>query len=144
MGTPMRTIMRAGNRLAVFLYRRSGGRIGGSARGGARVLLLTVAGRKTGTPHTTPVSYFEHEGGYVVTGTAGGAKQDPQWFRNLRAAPRAHVELGASHLDVEVHVASDDEREHLWSDVVVARAPAFAKYEDKSPRRMPVAVLTPV
>jgi F420H(2)-dependent quinone reductase len=28
------------------------------------VLLLTVPGRKTGTPHTTPVSYFEDEGGY--------------------------------------------------------------------------------
>jgi deazaflavin-dependent oxidoreductase (nitroreductase family) len=106
MNAAVKRLMRAGNGLAVFLYRRSNGRLGGSARGGTPVLLLTVPGRKTGTPHTTPVSYFEDEGGYVVTGTAGGTKQDPQWFRNLRAASRAHVELGPRHLDVDVHVAS--------------------------------------
>jgi hypothetical protein len=93
MNAAVKRFMRAGNGLAVLLYRRSNGRIGGAARGGTRVLLLTVPGRKSGTPHTTPVSYFEDEGGYVVAGTAAGRKQDPQWFRNLRAASRAHVEL---------------------------------------------------
>ena len=86
MNAAVKRFMRAGNGLAVFLYRRSNGRIGGAAGGGTRVLLLTVPGRKSGTPHTTPVSYFEDEGGYVVAGTAAGRKQDPQWFRNLRAA----------------------------------------------------------
>ncbi|HEY6594075.1 MAG TPA: nitroreductase/quinone reductase family protein, partial [Asanoa sp.] len=119
------------------------GRIGGTARGGTRVLLLTVPGRKSGTPHTTPVSYFEDEGRYVVTGTAGGSKQDPQWFRNLRAASRAHVELGPRRLDVDVHVASGAERDRLWREIVLARASSFATYEDKSGRVIPVAVLTP-
>src|SRR4029450_981847 len=84
MTPAVKRLIRAGNGLAVFLYRRSNGRIGGAARGGAPVLLLTAPGRKTGTPHTAPVSYFEDQGSYVVTGTAGGRKQDPQWFRNLR------------------------------------------------------------
>lgn len=144
MNAVVRRLMRAGNRLAVFLYRRSNGRLGGTARGGARVLLLTVPGRKSGIPHTAPVSYFEDKGGYVVTGTAGGSKQDPQWFRNLRAASRAQVELGSRHLDVEVHVASGAERDRLWREVVVARVPSFAAYEDKSGRVIPVAVLTPL
>lgn len=144
MNVAVKRLMRAGNHLSVFLYRRSNGRIGGTARGGTRVLLLTVPGRKSGIPHTTPVSYFEDEGGYVVTGTAGGSKQDPQWFRNLRAASRAHVELGSRHLDVDVHVASGAERDRLWREVVVARAPSFAAYEDKSGRVIPVAVLTPL
>lgn len=144
MNAAVKRLMRAGNGLAVFLYRRSNGRIGGSARGGTRVLLLTVPGRKTRTPHTTPVSYFEAEGGYVVTGTGGGSKQDPQWFRNLRAASRAHVELGPRHLDVDVQVASGAERDRLWREVVLARAPSFATYEEKSERVIPVAVLTPV
>jgi deazaflavin-dependent oxidoreductase (nitroreductase family) len=144
MNAAVRRLMRAGNSLAVFLYRRSNGRIGGTARGGTPVLLLTVLGRKTGTPHTTPVSYFEDQGGYVVTGTAGGTKQDPQWFHNLRAGSRAHVELGPRHVDVDVHVASGAERDRLWREVVLARAPTFATYEDKSGRMIPVAVLTPV
>lgn len=112
--------------------------------GGTPVLLLTVPGRKRGTLHTTPVSYFEDQGGYVVTGTAGGTKQAPPWFRNLRAASRAHVELGPRHLDVDVHVASGAERDRLWREVVLARAPSFAAYEEKSGRVIPVAVLTPV
>jgi deazaflavin-dependent oxidoreductase (nitroreductase family) len=144
MNAAVKRLIRAGNGLAVFLYRRSNGRIGGSARGGTPVLLLTVPGRKTGTPHTAPVSYFEDQGSYVVTGTAGGRKQDPQWFRNLRAAPRAHVELGPRHLDVDVHVASGVERDRLWREVVLARAPSFATYEEKSGRVIPVAMLTPV
>jgi deazaflavin-dependent oxidoreductase (nitroreductase family) len=144
MNAAVKRLMRAGNGFAVFLYRWSSGRIGGSARGGTRVLLLTVPGRKTRIPHTTPVSYFEDEGGYVVTGTGGGSKQDPQWFRNLRAASRAHVELGSRHLDVDVQVASGAERDRLWREVVLARAPSFATYEEKSGRVIPVAMLTPV
>lgn len=144
MNAVVKRLMRVGSGLAVFLYRRSNGRIGGTARGGTPVLLLTVPGRKTGTPYTTPVSYFDHQDGYVVTGTAGGTKQDPQWFRNLRAASRAHIELGPRHLDVDVHVATGAERDRLWREVVLARAPSFAAYEEKSGRVIPVAVLTPV
>ena len=137
-------IVSTANRVAVALYRRSGGRVGGKARGGVPVLLLTVPGRRTGTPRTTPVSYFEHEGGYLVAATAGGSKHDPQWFRNVRAAPRAHVEIGTRHEDVEVRVLSGEERDRAWRDVVLARAPSFAPYEEKSGRVIPLAVLRPV
>jgi hypothetical protein len=47
-------------------------------------------------------------------------------------------------LDVDVHVASGAERDGLWREVVLARAPSFATYEEKSGRVIPVAVLTPV
>ncbi len=67
----MRRAMRAVNALAVSLYRRSGGRIGGSAKG-VDVLLLTVAGRRTGKPHTVPVAYLEHGDGYLVTASVAG------------------------------------------------------------------------
>ena len=137
MNAAVKRLTRAGNGLAVFLYRRSNGRIGGTARGGTPVLLLTVPGRKTGTSRTTPVSYFEDQRGYVVTGTAGGTKHDPQWIRNLRTASRAHIELGPRHLDVDVHVATAAERDRLWREVVLARAPSFATYEEKSGRVIP-------
>jgi hypothetical protein len=39
MNAAVKRLMRAGNGLAVFLYRRSNGRIGGTARGRTRVLL---------------------------------------------------------------------------------------------------------
>ena len=127
--------------LNVWLYRRSHGRVMGKV-GGIPVLLLTVAGRKTGIARTSPVSYFLEGDSYVVTGTAGGSPQEPQWFRNLRAAPRAEIEVGSRRLPVVVRVTTGDERAALWKKRVQT-APRFGKYETKTDRPMPMAVLTP-
>ena len=144
MNSVSKAMMRTAGKGAVFAYRRSGGRIGGKALGGAPVLLLTVAGRKSGQPHTTAVSYFEHEGGHVVVGSAGGTPAEPQWFKNLRKAATATIEVGPSpRRDVGVRVLTGEERDRVWSEVVLARVPAFAKYETKSGRAMPLAILTP-
>ena len=144
MNRVTRRLARAAIALAVRLYRWSGGRIGGTAAGRSPVLLLTVAGRSSGLPRTTPVSYFAHEGGYLVVGSGGGSAAEPQWMRNLRAASRAHVQIRTRHLDVVVRMAEGEERDRLWRDVVVRRAPAFGPYEAKSGRTMPIGVLTPV
>lgn len=58
----MQRVMRLANSAAVGLCRRSGGRIGGSAKG-VDVLLLTVPGRRTGKPFTVPVAYLAHRAG---------------------------------------------------------------------------------
>jgi deazaflavin-dependent oxidoreductase (nitroreductase family) len=142
LGPVLRRVVRNANRLAVWLYRRSGGRIGGAAKG-LPVLLITVPGRRTGTPHTAPVAYFEGDGRYVVTGSAGGTKTDPQWFRNLRVAPRVRIQIGDQQYDVDASVAEGPDRDRLWQDVVLARAPFFTKYQEKAGRVIPVAVLTP-
>lgn len=80
------------------------------------------------------MSYFEHDGSCLVTCSAGGAKKDPQWIRNLRTAPTAHIQIGATEMDVNGEVCDDVQRAELWHDVVVARAPLFAKHEQKSGR----------
>ena len=67
-----RQVMRAGAALHLRVYRASGGRLMGRTSG-LPVLLLTVAGRTTGTPHTTPLVYLDSGGRYVVTGSAGGS-----------------------------------------------------------------------
>lgn len=142
MNWALKRAMRAANTTAVWLYRRSGGRIGGTANG-VQVLLLTVAGRKTGRPFTVPVAYLRHEGGYVVTGSAGGTKHDPQWIHNLRAAGQAEVQIGRDRVAVDGHVTSGPARDQLWKNVVLAQAPIFAKYQQKSGRVIPVATLAP-
>jgi deazaflavin-dependent oxidoreductase (nitroreductase family) len=143
MNAVTKTLMRGGSKLAVAVYKASGGRIGGRAAGGVPVLLLTVAGRKTGQPHTTAVGYFEHEGGYLVVGSAGGLPQDPQWFRNLRAAARAEIQVGRKVLSVSVRELVGAERDAAWTDVVLVRCPPFGKYEQKTTRKMPLALLIP-
>jgi deazaflavin-dependent oxidoreductase (nitroreductase family) len=141
-GRLLRRLFRGANHLAVALYRRSGGRVGGSAKG-IPVLLITAPGRRTGSPHTVPVAYIEHDGSYIVTGSAGGTKAEPQWFRNVRATRKVRIEIGHEPYDAEVLVPEAAVRDLLWQDVVLLRAPFFATYQEKAGRKIPVAVLTP-
>ena len=142
MNSVMRIAMRTGNNVGVALYRRSGGRIGGKGGGGVRVLLLTVAGRRTGLPRTTPVGYFDHEGGYLVVGSAGGLPEDPQWFKNLRKASTASIQIGHDVQEVAVRVLPREERDRVWREVVLVHQPRFARYETKTSRSIPLALLT--
>lgn len=138
----LRRTFRAANPLAVRTYRRSGGRLGARAKG-LPVLLITVRGRRTGEDHTTPVAYFDVGDGYLVCGTGGGMAPEPQWFRNLRRADRARIQIGATTLPVTVHVLDRAERDRALNDVVLSRAPFFTKYEERSGRVVPIALLTP-
>jgi deazaflavin-dependent oxidoreductase (nitroreductase family) len=52
--------------------------------------LLTVRGRKSGEPRTTPVALVEIGGRRWVIGTFG----DVNWVRNLRAAGEAEIATG--------------------------------------------------
>lgn len=142
MNTVVNKMMHGGNVVMSKLYQRSNGKIGGKVRG-LPVLILTVRGRKTGNPRSTPVAYFENTNGYLIVASAGGAKDDPQWFRNLLAASTASVQIGAQQKDVAVHIAEGAQREQLWHDVVLAKAPFFGDYAKKSGRVIPIVVLTP-
>lgn len=128
--------------LNIRIYRASKGRLMGKVRG-TPVLLLTVSGRKTGVPRTTPVAYVKDGERFIVTGSAGGLPTEPQWFRNLRAAPQAEVEVGAQRFPVSVSVAEGDEHDRLWR-LLVSQAPFFGDYQAKTERQIPMAVLTPV
>lgn len=62
------------------------------------VRVLTTRGRKSGQPHTTPVSLVVVEGArYVV---AGSVKHD--WVKNLRAHPVAQLRFGRHVEDVRM------------------------------------------
>jgi len=136
-----RSVMHAANALNSGLYRASGGRLMGKLRG-MPVLLITVAGRKTGTMRTNPVMYLEDDGRYVVTGSGAGSAADPQWFKNLRSTHEAEIEIGRHKLAVGVSVAAGEQRDILWKKLV-ARAPFFADYQRKVERQIPMAILMP-
>ena len=54
------------------------------------MILLTVTGRKSGQPRTTPVGLFELDGRRFLFSTFG----EVNWVRNLRAAGRAWLARG--------------------------------------------------
>lgn len=134
-------LTRAGADVHSALYRRfSSPRLRRVA--GLPVLLLTVRGRRSGKELTTPVCYLETDGGYAVAGSAGGSDSEPQWFRNLRAAQEAVVEVGDHRTGVRVRIAAPAERDALWQRFLT-EGTTFEGYEQKTDRLIPVAVLTP-
>jgi F420H(2)-dependent quinone reductase len=140
MNALVKKLMTTANATHVALYRRTGGRRFNRIKGWP-VSLLTVAGRKTGTRRTTPVVYFERDGAWLVIGSAGGGKAEPQWFRNLRSADRATLEIGEQKHEVGVRITEGEERDALWA-WVVEQAPFFDGYRQKSGRTIPIAELT--
>ena len=68
MASMAQRLWKAGNAASAWMYR---GKVGGRARGGSPVLLLTVAGRRFGMPHTVPVAYVERDGAYPPTPLRG-------------------------------------------------------------------------
>ena len=55
--------------------------------------LITVPGRKTGVPHSTPITMVEFEGQRYVQSPFGSVN----WVRNLRAAGTATLSWGSRH-----------------------------------------------
>jgi deazaflavin-dependent oxidoreductase (nitroreductase family) len=138
-----RRMTRMGNRIAVWQYRRLGGRFF-SVRKGVHVLMITVPGRRTGLPRSTCVRFLETGVGPVVWGTGSGSPRDPDWFRNLRAAEVAQVQVGRDQWQTRPNELVGAARDAMWQETILALAPEVAKYARKAGRTIPVAVLQPI
>ena len=123
------------------IYESTDGRIGASV--GLPMLLLTVTGRKSGLERSTPLVYFEDRGGYVVVGSDGGARRDPQWWKNLRVNPTATVRVGRRVFEVTARLAKDAERERIW-EIGQGVNPAWDRYQRHCQRTLPMVILQPV
>ncbi len=121
-------------------FRSNDGRVGAFAD--QPLLLLTHRGARTGTARTNPLAYFRDGDDYVVVASKGGAPTNPDWYHNLLVYPDATIEVGTEELAVTARVAEGPEREHQW-EIVTAANPAFAEYEGKTTRTIPVLILTP-
>ena len=130
------------SRVHVFLYRASGGRIGGRFRKTAPVLLLTTTGRKTGKQRTTPLLYVEDGERYAVVASVGGAPAHPSWYLNLRGNPAATIQLGRRKLPVIAETAGPEERARLWA-LAARMYPPYDAYQSKTSREIPVVILSP-
>jgi deazaflavin-dependent oxidoreductase (nitroreductase family) len=143
MITLQHRMQRLGNQIGVWMYRVSDGRLASSNKN-VKVLMITTPGRRTGVLHSTCVRYLETADGFLVWGTASGAPRDPDWFRNLRKAKTADVQIGAKTLQVRPRELLAEERETAWNSVVLVQAPEVQKYAQRARRTIPVALLEPI
>jgi len=122
------------------MYRTLDGRLAsGSKR--VQVLMITTPGRRTGLPRSTCVRYLDTRDGLVVWGTGSGSPHDPDWFRNLRSAGVADLQVGSRRFTVRPRELHGEERDRTWNEVVLAQAPEVAKYARRAGRTIPVAIL---
>ncbi len=119
-------------------FRANGGVVAGWEH--QPLLLLTHRGAKTGTVRTNPVAYFSDGDRYAIVASKGGAPSNPDWYHNLLANPEASIEVGTERLDVVAREATPEERERLW-ETITARNAAFARYEERTARTIPVMLL---
>jgi F420H(2)-dependent quinone reductase len=133
----------------VWLYRRTGGRIGGTWRIGAGrrkpvpICLLEHRGRKTGRIRTTPLVYLEDGDRIIVVASQAGRPEHPMWYLNLLANPDVTVQVRKDRRPMRARVVEPEERAVLWPKLVDLYAD-YDSYQSWTDRVIPVVVLEPV
>ena len=129
--------------LHVFVYRASGGAIGGRFSGGAPVLLLSVRRRKSGTVQTIPLLYTPTDRGVAVIASFGGAEKHPAWYLNLTAAGQAEIDIRREHKRVRCEIVEPDSERYrsIWR-AAAASYPAYDDYQSRTARKIPIVELT--
>jgi F420H(2)-dependent quinone reductase len=133
-------LLKAMSRLNTWAYRATGGRLGGTFRGGAPVMLVTTVGRKSGKRYTLPLLYLRDGNEVVTVASKGGMDHHPLWYRNMVAHPDVDVQIGTAVEPMRARTASPEEKAALWPKLV-AMYPDYANYQARTTRDIPVVIL---
>lgn len=125
-----------------WLIHVSGGRLG-TQMGGQTVLILHTIGRKSGEPRAVPISYFANGEQYFILGSNWAQEKNASWYYNLKANPRAKLEVKGQEIQVLAHEADGEEYARLWN-LAVKRYPFYVDYQKKVTRRIPIMVFDKV
>lgn len=135
--------MTAFNERTIAEFRANRGRVGAW---GPNLVLIHHFGVRTGTERINPAMSRRDGDSWMVVGSAMGATHDPAWIVDLRAHPDVDIEavVDGDAATVAVHATElhGDERRAEF-ERFVEMAPAFAQYQQKTARLLPVIRLTP-
>ena len=109
---------------------------------GLDILLLDTIGRKSKLKRTTPMPYFEHEGGYLLVASNASSEVNPSWFFNLKAAPSTRIRVGKLSTNVDAVVVDDTLRDELW-EILIGNHPRYLAYQNSTQRKIPMVYLVP-
>jgi deazaflavin-dependent oxidoreductase (nitroreductase family) len=125
----------------VARYEATGGAEGNTLMG-RPVVILTTRGRRTGKVRKTPLMRVEHNGVYAVVASMGGAPRHPVWYHNAVASPHVTLQDGPNVYDLVARELHGDEKALWWARAIDAW-PAYADYQARTARQIPVLVLEP-
>jgi deazaflavin-dependent oxidoreductase (nitroreductase family) len=137
-----RTVVSDWNSKIIEEFRANGGKVGGNFEG-APLLLLHSVGAKSGQVRVNPMMYLPDDHRFFVFASKAGAPTNPDWYHNLKANPRAKIEIGTDLLEVQATEIHGEQRDAIYAGQA-SRYPGFADYEKQTDRVIPVFALTPV
>lgn len=121
-------------------YEATDGAEGYDWREGTTILVLTTTGRRSGEPRKHALIFRPHGDAYLVVASKGGAEDPPDWYRNLEADPAVQVQIKGDKFAARARTATPDEKPEMWSEMLEVW-PAYADYQEKTSREIPVVVL---
>jgi deazaflavin-dependent oxidoreductase (nitroreductase family) len=121
-------------------FEASGGQKANTLRG-RPVIVLTTVGATSGKLRKTALMRVEHDGEYAVVASQGGAPKHPTWYWNLKKNPHVELQDGAEKHDYLARELEGDERATWWARALETW-PAYADYQTKTDRVIPVFLLT--
>ena len=108
---------------------------------GVPTLLLTTVGKVSGANRRTALIYGRIGYDYVIVASKGGHPTHPLWYNNLVSQPTVRLQVGAEVFDATATtMAEGSDRDTAWAEMVVIW-PGFAKYQEKTDRRIPLVQL---
>ena len=128
------------NKAIIEEFRANGGQVGGRFAN-MPLLLLHTTGAKSGEAYVTPVAFTMDGDRFVIIASKGGAPTHPGWYYNIAANPLVTVEVGSETFQAQTTIPEEPERTRLYHQMAAIR-PAFAEYEQKTTRTIPVIVLS--
>jgi deazaflavin-dependent oxidoreductase (nitroreductase family) len=140
-GTVGRKALQSIFRFNVWMYRLSGGRIGGRYDA-APVCILHHRGAKSGQRRETPLVHLRDGDRVVLVASMGGQPKNPAWYHNLRAHPEIEIETRGERRQMTARIADPGERDELWPRLT-EMWPAFDDYQARTERTIPVVVCEP-
>ena len=127
-----------------LIQRITGGRLSILRIAGLPNLMLTVVGRKSGVPRTTPLLCVPYGDGQLIAGSNFGGPKAPVWVVNVRAADEVTVQIGGKeHRARPREIPPGPERDQVWAHML-RTWPNYARYAERTDRTIPVFLLEPV
>jgi deazaflavin-dependent oxidoreductase (nitroreductase family) len=124
-----------------LIQRLTGGRLTILDIAGLPNLMLTVVGRKSGTPRTTPLLCVPYGDDILIAGSYFGGPKEPIWVKNVEANPEVKIRFRRREMAVLARRLEGDERAAAWSHMVDTW-PNFTMYEQRTDRLIKVFLLT--
>ncbi|MDQ3721116.1 MAG: nitroreductase family deazaflavin-dependent oxidoreductase [Actinomycetota bacterium] len=79
------------------------------------LVLMTVPGRRTGTPRTVPLVYFTQGDEVILTASSFGRPTHPAWYLNVKSHPEVELSAKGATRPYVAREADGEERDRLFA-----------------------------